>query len=60
MYASLRPGSTAPFEEMLQRWRTVGSTVFGLTDTRFEPQKLRSRGEEANARATGRSVIISW
>ena len=34
-------GNTAPFEEMLQGWRTVGNTVFNLTDPRFEPD-LRS------------------
>ena len=32
----LRPGKTAPFQEMLQRWRVVGNTVFDLTGPRFE------------------------
>ena len=27
----IAPGSTAPFEEMLQRWRAVGNTGFDLT-----------------------------
>ena len=30
--ASLRPGNTTPFEEMSQRWRTVGNTVSDLTN----------------------------
>ena len=33
--ALLRPGYTAPFEEMLQRWRAVGNVVPNLTDPRF-------------------------
>ena len=35
---SLWPGNTALFEEMSQRWRAVGNTVFDLTGPRFEPQ----------------------
>ena len=35
--ASLRPGYTAPFEKMSQRWRAVGNTVSNLTGPRFEP-----------------------
>ena len=34
---SLRPGSTAPFEVMLQRWRAIGNTELELTSPRFEP-----------------------
>ena len=34
--ASFRPDSTAPFEEMSQRWRAVGSTASNLTGQRFE------------------------
>ena len=34
--ASLRPGNTAPFEEMSQRWRAVGNTVSDLTGPRLE------------------------
>ena len=41
----LRPGNTAPFEEMSQRWRAVGNTVSDLTGPRFEPQTSRSRDE---------------
>ena len=52
--ASLRPGSRAPFEEMSQRWRAVGSTVSDLTGPRFEPQTSRSRDERVTARPTGR------
>ena len=33
--ASLRPGNTAPFEEMLQRWQAVGNTVCDLTNPKF-------------------------
>ena len=54
--ASLRPGNTAPFEEMSQRWRAVGNTVSDLTGPRFEPQTSRSRDERVTARPTGRSV----
>ena len=54
MSASLRPGNTAPFEEMLQRWRAVGNTVSDLTGPRFEPQTSRSRDERVTARPTGR------
>ena len=53
--ASLRPGNTAPFEEMSQRWRAVGNTVSDLTGLRFEPQTSRSRDERVTARPTGRS-----
>ena len=52
--ASLRPGNTAPFEEMSQRWRAVGNTVSDLTGPRFEPQTSRSRDERVTARPTGR------
>ena len=55
---SLRPGYTAPFEEMLQRWRTVGSIVPNLTGLRFERQASRFRDEQATARPTGRSQCI--
>ena len=51
--ASLRPGNTAPFEEMSQRWRAVGNTVSDLTGLRFEPQTSRSRDERVTARPTG-------
>ena len=47
--ASLRPGNTAPFEEMSQRWRAVGNTVSDLTGPRFEPQTSRSRDERVTA-----------
>ena len=57
--ASLRPGHTGPFEEMLQRWRTVGNTVPHLTNPKFEPQTSRSRNERVTARATGQAVTRS-
>ena len=47
---SLCPGNTAPFEEMLQRWRAVGNTVSNLTGTKFEPQISRSRDKRVTAR----------
>ena len=52
--ASLLPGNTAPFEEMLQRWQSVGSTVSSLTGPRFEPQTSRSRDESVTIRRNGR------
>ena len=48
--ASLRPGNTAPFEKMSQRWRAVGNTVSNLTG--FELQTSRSRDECVTARPT--------
>ena len=41
----LRPGNTASFEEMLQRWRASGNTVSDLTGPTFEPRTSRSRDE---------------
>ena len=58
--ASLRPGNTAPFEEMSQRWRAVGNTVSDLTGLRFEPQTSRSRDERVTARPTGRCPMNLW
>ena len=52
--ASLRPGNTAPFEEMSQRRRAVGNSVSDLTGPRFEPQTSRSRDERVTARPTAR------
>ena len=52
--ASLRPGNTASFEKMSQRWRAVGNIVSDLTGPRFEPQTSRSRYERVTARPTGR------
>ena len=51
--SSLRPGYTAPFEEMSQRWRAVGNTVPDSTTPRFEPQTSRSRGECVAIRPIG-------
>ena len=34
--APLRPGNTAFFEQISQRWRAVGNSVFDLTGPRFE------------------------
>ena len=54
---SLRPGNTAPFEEMSQWWRAVDNTVSDLTGPRFEAQTSRSRDERVTARPTGRTVF---
>ena len=39
--------TTAPSEEMLQRWRSKSSTVFDLIGPRLEPQTSRSRDKLA-------------
>ena len=52
---SLRPGNTAPFEEMLQRWRADGNSVPNLISPRFDSQTSSSRDERAPAQPTGRS-----
>ena len=49
IFASLRLGNTAPFEEMLQRWRAVGNTVSDLTSPRFEPQTYCSTDKRVTA-----------
>ena len=46
---SLLPGSTAPSEKMLQRWRAIGNTVPNLTSPRFELSISRSRDESVIA-----------
>ena len=58
--AALRQSNTAPIEEMSQRWRVVGNTVFNLTGPRFEPQTSRSRYERVATRSTGRSTSCSY
>ena len=58
--ASLHPGSTASFEEMLQRWRAVGNTVSNLVGPRFEPQTFHSRNERVTARPSGRYTKFQW
>ena len=35
--ATLRLGNTASFKEKLQRWRSVGYSVFDLAGPEFEP-----------------------
>ena len=56
--ASLRPGNTAPFEEMPQQRRAVGTTVSELPGPRFELQTFRTRDECVIARPTGRSMFV--
>ena len=51
--ATLRPGNTAPFEEMSQRGQAVGNNVYDLTGLRFEPQTSRSKDERVTASPTG-------
>ena len=58
IFASLRPGSTAPFEEISQRERAVGNTLFDLTGPRFELQTSHSRDERVTARPTDRLIIF--
>ena len=53
IYASLRPGDTALFKAMSQRWQAVGNVVSDLIGPRFEPQIYRSRDEHVTARPTG-------
>ena len=55
IFASLHPGNTARFKEMLQRWRAVGNTVSDLTGPRFEPQTSRSKDK----RVTVRKIIFN-
>ena len=52
-------GNTAPFQEMLQRWRAVGNTVSYLTGPRFEPPTSRFRDERVTALPTARLVLTS-
>ena len=54
---SLRPGNTATFEEISQRWRAVGNTVSDLTGPRFEPWTSRSSDKHIIARPTGYAVL---
>ena len=58
IFASLRPGSTAPFEEISQRERAVGNTLSDLTGPRFEPHTSHSRDERVTARPTDRIIIF--
>ena len=52
-------GNTAPFEEMLRRWRAFGNTVSNSTGPKFEPLTSRSRDERVIARSTGRYEVIT-
>ena len=55
---SLRHCNTATFEEMSQRWRTVGNKVPDLTGQRFETQNSRSRDERVTARPTAEFIAF--
>ena len=50
---SLCLGSIASFDEMPQRWRVVGKTVFRFTDQRFDSQTSRFRDDCITGRPTG-------
>ena len=51
-------GNSAPFQEMMQRWRAVGDTVSDLTHPRFELLTSRSRDNRVTARPTGLATIL--
>ena len=55
--ASLRPGSTAYFKEMLQRWQAVDDTVFDLTGSRFKPHISNSRDKRVTTRPSDRKLL---
>ena len=52
--ASLHPGSTTPFEQILQRRQAVGNTESDLTGSRFELQTSRFRDERVSDSPTDR------
>ena len=52
--ASLHPGNTVSFEELLQRWRAVSNSVSDLTGPKFESQISRSIDARVTARPTSR------
>ena len=56
--ASLRPGNTASFEEMSQRWRAVGNSESNLIGPRFESQTSSSRNERVTAWPTSLKVLF--
>ena len=58
--SSLRPGNTAPFEEMSRRWRAVGNTVSDLTGPRFELETSRSRDERVTARPNHKMLKLKY
>ena len=51
--ASLSPGNSASFEEMLHLWQAFDNTVPNLTGLRFDPQTYRSGDERVTAGPTG-------
>ena len=54
----MRPGNTTPYEEMLQRWRAVGSTMSDFTVPKFESKNSRSRDERVTARPTAFIITV--
>ena len=51
---SPRHCDTASFEEISQRWRAVGNTLFHLTGLSYEPRTSHFCDERVTARQTGR------
>ena len=56
IYASLRPGNTAPSEEMSLRWQVVGNAVSNFTGLRFEPLTPCSRDKCITVRPTYKAI----
>ena len=56
--ALLRQRNTAPFKEMLQRWRAVGNTASDFNDPKFKPQTSCSRDERVTARPIQKTVKL--
>ena len=50
-FLSWRPGSTTPFEEILQWWQVVGNTAPDVTGPRFKTQTFRSKDKRITARS---------
>ena len=51
--ASLHPGNTAVFEELLQWWRVAGNTLLDLIGPRSEPPTPCSKDDCATNQPTG-------
>ena len=59
IFTLLRRANTAPFEEMLQRWRAVGNTVSNLTGLRFERVKSRTPKKEQSESTRLSDFLVS-
>ena len=58
--ASLRPGNTASFKEVLQRWQAIGKAVSNLTCPRFEFRASRSKDECITARPAEGNLTLTF